>query len=210
MTALLGSRIRLSRAVPASLFVLALSAFGGCSEPTPATPRAVFDSTLGGGAGQTSSCQINSQTWFAIGNFGNPDKGVPSKPIESGETEGQGQVTVDCKVAPEGDGFRVVAEVSTDGAPSNTGPIGATFSIEGVFTAEGTQENVTAIFYRSDFGSFKQTDCTVTYPEAALKETPVAAGRVWGEISCPNIELADQGRVCTGKAEFRFENCNQN
>ncbi len=92
----------------------------------------------------------------------------------------------------------------------NSGATGGTFTINGVFSTEGTQENVRAVFYRSDYGRFTQDDCTVTYPDAALKETPVAAGRVWGEISCPNLELSEQDRICTGKAQFRFENCNQN
>lgn len=201
MNPLLGSRtIR-------SVFALALGiapvAFAGCSEPTPAVPRVVFESTLGGGTGQTS-CQIATANWFSVGNFGNPDNGIPSRPVESGEAEGQGTVSVDCKVVPEGSGFRVVASAS------NSGATGGTFTINGLFTTEGEQTDVKAVFYRDDYGRFTQEDCTVTYPEAATRETPVAAGRVWGEIVCNAAENKPQDRICTAKAQFRFENCNQN
>jgi hypothetical protein len=37
----------------------------------------------------------------------------------------------------------------------------------------------------------------------------VAAGRVWGEITCPKVTNSGAGVACQAVAQFRFENCDQ-
>ena len=37
----------------------------------------------------------------------------------------------------------------------------------------------------------------------------VAAGRVWGQLDCPNANRQDTGASCQALAQFRFENCTQ-
>lgn len=84
-----------------------------------------------------------------------------------------------------------------------------------------------SIVYREEAGSTVngQTDpgCTITYvydpggsvggvggDKAVPDNPPIAAGRIWGHIKCPNTTtMSMQGAVCDAEADFIFEQCQQ-
>ena len=186
----------------------------GCSDPPAPTPRAAIFSQVGNGKHSQQECMLGAGQldWVLVGTIG-PDRppGAPVTPIESGGSNTSvGEFTahgvgVDCTVVPSGDGFSVNAVATLQGIGSMT--------VSGQFAkgpADGSlpppQMMVTGIFQRGDFGQFKQTDCVLSYTRA---EQGIAAGRLWGELSCPNAAYAQQNRICNGAAEIRFENCAQ-
>lgn len=175
----------------------------GCSEDEKATPQAIFaEGSLTGGAG--ANCN-DSQQLFNVGEFGAPALAQQSKPKKDGEAEGQGVVNVACSVKGAGNGaFAVDASVAL------SGPFGGRFTVRGTFNTQGEQTGIYALFSsRQSLNTYEQADstCTVVY-ETGYQG--VAAGRVWGRITCPNAALTGSGdRSCVAKATFRFENCEQ-
>lgn len=169
-----------------------------CSETTPAIARVILDSTIRpGGNGQ--ACQISSQEWVVIGNFGGV--GTAPRAVDDGSTEGSGKVSVSCSVRSEGDAFRVSATVNLSGGE------GGTVTISGLFnTAKQPQNNISVVFNRSDFGRFEQKDCVANYD--VNPNATVAEGRVWANVVCPKA-TREGGRACETEAQFRFENCEQ-
>jgi hypothetical protein len=176
----------------------------GCDDSEPATPQVIFDGHLE--RGNNASCQ--DSTLFTIGEFGNQaaetaDR-LESKPVKDGEAFEQGTVTVSCAVTPAGaDEFNVEASVALNGAT------GGFFRVDGKFKATGEQTGIHAIFSsRKTQNTYEQKDraCVVRYTSAYQG---VAAGRVWGEITCPNAENPTAQTACEGIAQFRFENCGQ-
>lgn len=174
----------------------------GCDDTEPATPQIIFDSHLVRGG---NDCPDTGEL-FTIGDFGNQatDPKVPSKPVKDGESFDQGVVSVSCAVTPAGtDEFDVVASVALSGAT------GGLFRVDGKFKTGGEQTGIHAIFSsRKSTNTYEQTDraCTVRYTTGYQG---VAAGRVWGEISCPKAENAGAQTACEAIAQFRFENCGQ-
>jgi hypothetical protein len=190
-------RFALALVVPGAV----LAAVPACSSTTPAIPRVILDSTIGPGKNSQSVCQISSQPWVEIGNFGGI--GTPPNPIDTDKDYGSGKVTVTCSVLAEGDAFRVSASASQSGSE------GGTVTITGLFTtAREPQPNITVVFNRIDYGRFEQKDCVANYdvnPSAG-----VASGRVWAQVTCPTAVSNSNGeRKCETYAQFRFENCEQ-
>jgi hypothetical protein len=122
---------------------------------------------------------------------------------------GTNGVTVTCTVSPSGSGFQVTA---------SAGNATSALVIRGLLspTAGATTEqpNITASF-TSTLGSYSSggPTCTVDF-NANSSETNgtgvmgVAAGRVWGNITCQSLSAANgQQSVCEGVAEFKFEDC---
>lgn len=187
-----------------SAFALALPAAvalltPGCSETTPAIPRVILDSQIRAGSNPSTACQISSQEWVQIGNFGGI--GTAPRPVDNGAQEGSGTVSVSCGVLAEGDAFRVSASTTLSGAT------GGTVTINGVFTtARQPQPNITVVFNRGDFGRFEQKDCVATYD--VNDNAGVASGRIWAKVVCPKASR-EGGRACETEAQFRFENCEQ-
>jgi len=175
----------------------------GCEDEEKATPQIIFDGRLERGSG--TNCKDVGEL-FVVGDFGNQavEPKIPSKAIKDGEAFDQGTVSVSCSVTSAGaDEFNVSGTVALSGAT------GGLFTINGKFKATGEQTGVSAIFSsRKTSNTYQQNDgaCVVRYT------TPfqgVAAGRVWGEISCPQAENAGAQTSCEGVAQFRFENCAQ-
>lgn len=188
---------------------LALSATGllaaGCSDDEKATPRVVFTSDITPGAHTAAECP-ESGTWFKIGDFGTPGSFDgngqpldPPRPVDNGGSDQQGSVTANCRVVPEGDGFRV------EGQAVLTGATGGSFLVAGLFRPTGEQQGISASFTRQGV-TYKQSNCVAKYTET---EMTVAAGRVWATVTCPDAESASTQRICLGRATFRFENCDQ-
>lgn len=175
----------------------------GCEDEEKATPQIIFDGRIE--RGTDNDCQ-DVGPLFTIGDFGNQnvDPKKPSQAIKDGEPFDQGRVSVSCSVTPAGaDEFNVAASVDLSGAT------GGFFRIDGKFKTTGEQTNIHAIFAsRRTTNTYDQADrgCIVRYT------TPfqgVAAGRVWGEITCPRAENVKAQKQCEGIAQFRFENCAQ-
>jgi hypothetical protein len=195
----------------AALIVLGLSPLvvGGCSSDSKATPRVTLDTQIALGSHTTVDCPDTANgTWFQVGSFGNPAAGTnpdgtptqPVVPVDDGGSFGQGTATVTCAVTAEGTGFHVSATVSLSGAT------GGAFRIDGHFEANGDQGNIDTSMTAQGRGTYNQKDCVVRYAQPG--ET-VAAGRVWGDIDCPNGTQSSTQRICHMQGEFRFENCAQ-
>jgi hypothetical protein len=176
----------------------------GCSSDTKATPQVVFDGSLQHGA-TTNDCREDGPL-FTIGDFGNPSgtPPTPANPIPDGQPFAQGTVSVACSVTASGaDQFNVTASVLLSGVP------GGLFRIDGVFKTTGDQPSIHAQFANNlSTNNYDELDhnCTVRYT------TPfqgVAAGRIWGSITCPKAENQGAQTACEADAEFRFENCEQ-
>ena len=76
------------------------------------------------------------------------------------------------------------------------------------------------VFQSTGSGTYRETDCTIsfTYQQEAVPDNPpIAAGRIWGHISCPTAQVAGQtvmlpdggtqNRQCDAEADFLFEQC---
>ena len=173
----------------------------GCEDEQKGTPQVIFDGELQRGSG--NDCKDSGRI-FQIGEFGTPALEQASKPIKDGEGLEQGTVSVACSVTSAGaDEFDVAGSVNLDGAT------GGFFSIKGKFKATGEQTGIHAIFSsRRSGNSYEQKDsaCIVRY---TTSNQGVAAGRVWGEITCPKAENTNAQTSCEAIAQFRFENCVQ-
>ncbi len=175
--------------------VAASAAAVGCSDPAPVVPRAAIASFVGqGDKAPSQGCGEASGSWVEIGDNAHP--------VSDGDSQNGGGVRVSCAVTPSGDGFNVTASATLSGA----GDLSGSITINGHFTATGQQTGIAATFQKGNTGTFAQTDCVVDYNQPLQT---VAAGRVWGYITCPTAELSGQGRVCEAKGEFKFENCGQ-
>jgi hypothetical protein len=178
----------------------------GCSDDPKATPQIIFDGHLEHGTGNT--CHQDS-TPLLIGDFGNlaATPPVPSHSVKDGESAGQGTVSVSCSVTAAGsDVFNVSGSVDLSGAT------GGFFRIDGQFKTTGDQPNIHALFAsRLTTNTYEEQDknCTVRY---TTQFQGVAAGRVWGDITCPkavNLKVGGDQEQCEVHAQFRFENCAQ-
>jgi len=171
----------------------------GCSNDSGPSARVALNSTLGSSSAHPQDvCKLSPAPWITIGAVGNQvAPGSTTVPVNNGEAWNGHTVTADCSVTADGDGFQVQASVSVDTVGS--------FSVSGRFTTTGPITPVQGIFQRGDTGSFKQDNCTVTYPRP--DEMKIAGGRVWAQIDCPDATFEAQNRICHAQAEFRFENC---
>ena len=198
--------------------VAACGASVACST-TPSQPPDTFVSASVGPSGAAPGlCTFSSGTsepWLSIGTA------TSGKPVtvETGGSNGSGTVTVDCTVHPVGQGFDIALTASEDGPQGGsitiTSPSG-----QGKVTSSGSMD-VSATF-GGEKGHFSQSNCTITYVYQmgpVPLSPPVAAGRIWGHLSCPMAQAlgqmattADGGvftETCDGEADFLFEQCGQ-
>jgi len=196
------------RHTPAAFLLLLVASTGSVAcENTPATPQVALESSL---TRQTKAstgfdpCPTLGP-WIQIGEFRGPTKEETSVVVDGADQNGAG-VSLECSVSPGGKGFNVdvVAELA--------GSEGGSVRITGDFSTEGEQTGVTAVFQRGDFGQFTATGCTVSYfanGEDTSQKTfrGVAAGRVWGFLTCDAAENVSSNKACRATTQFRFENC---
>lgn len=187
------------------LTVPALVILGACSDDTNATPQVVFDGQLTTGNHSSATCGEGGQG-FDVGAFANLNLSTPegSAPVKDGDEFEGTRVSVACSVVGAG-----ANTFNVSGTVDLAGSSGGVFRVDGQFTTTGDQNNIHAFFSRRASGnSYDETDrqCTVRYTTSVQG---VVAGRVWGEIDCPNMYNANADRTCGFKAQFRFENCAQ-
>jgi hypothetical protein len=193
--------IRRTNAIVLAVAIPGLAVLGACEDDEKATPQVVFTGTVEGGA----ECQ-DSGNLFTIGEFGNTalQPPQPARPIKDGDSYQQGGVSVSCSVVPAG-----TNEFNVDGSVVLSGATGGTFRVDGKFKTSGEQTGIHAIFaVRRSGNTYEELDrqCTVRY---TTQFQGVAAGRVWGEITCLNAQNTNAERTCKITAQFRLENCSQ-
>ncbi len=194
---------------------LGLLAQFGC-ESTPAPPQVAIETSLTAQSRQSDgydTCPTvgGPGSWLKIGEFRGPTKEETSVVID-GEAQADLTVSLECSVAPVGAAFdvNVLAELE--------GNEGGSVAITGTFTADGEQNNITAVFQRPEYGNFTATGCKVSYFAPGEVTTDangspiksfrgVAAGRVWGFLTCDAAENARSNKACKATTQFRFENC---
>ncbi len=182
-----------------------LSTVGGCSSKSPATPNAYIDSTIFSSADLGSeACGINGGPWI--------DVGTSDTPADDGSSQSGYNVSVSCSVTANNDGSFQVNALATDG---NAGSV----SVVGKFTTSGMQTGIHGSFTRGggEEADFTSSDCSVSYTMS--DGMGVAAGRVWGFITCADVtdpstsEVGPDGgaisRTCAASATFKFQNCSQ-
>lgn len=195
---------RVKHAIVSLFAVSAITVLGtACEDEATAKPQVIFDGTTRESGGK--DCRDGSKTQFKVGDFGNPNAKPPiaSTPVPTGGASGQGNADVACSVTAAGaDTFNVSATVVLSGAT------GGLFTIEGQFKTTGDQTASVRMSGKLSANSYRDTDsCVVKFSEQNMG---VAAGRVWGVVTCTNaINTADPNRACGIEAQFRFENCVQ-
>jgi hypothetical protein len=179
-----------------------------CSS-SPAPPDAFVAASLQpGGAGK---CSIGFQTKiFEVGVA----TGTQPNTVQNGKSQAGGEVSVSCTVHPDNGGYDLdlFVELHNQGAMqlNSTSPV----------MSSGGQ-GIIGSFTR-DVGGAGQTynsnNCTISFQymmEPVPNSMPIAGGRIWGHVSCPDamgnsMFLTDGGSasdVCDAEADFLFENC---
>jgi hypothetical protein len=189
---------------------------GAADEPEPGladsgaarvTPDAFIAAYVGPGTGSASLCGYRSnQPILQVGAATVP------QPITfaNGELQsGSATLSVSCTVDPNDGGFNIQLSAEIGG------PDGSSVIVAGLVTSAGGS-NLQGTFTSAANGSFTDSTCAITFTYnggAVPVVPPVAAGRIWGHIDCPDATgpispLADGGRTtCDAYADFLFENC---
>jgi hypothetical protein len=189
------------------------SACGSNSSPVPATYIAA---TVGQGNNETACNFSGTQQWLNIGTY---EPTTEPKLQANASTLNGNAVNVVCTVATSGNGFDIALSATEEGGGGGsvvmTSPVG-----QGAVTQSGGS-GITAGFESGSFGKYLETDCTIsfTYSGATVPNTPpIAAGRIWGHLSCPHAQQAGETRAnpdggapvtvtCDAEADFLFQEC---
>lgn len=177
---------------------------GACSDDDKATPQVIFDGNIT--TGNHSATECTETGGFTVGDFGNLAAQPPtgSAPVKDGDTFEGAKATVVCSVTSAGnETFNVSATLDLSGSA------GGVFRVDGQFKTTGQQTGIHAFFSRRFSGNaYDETDraCTVDF---TTTYQGVAAGRVWGQLNCPNAVNTAGDRTCAITSNFRFENCAQ-
>jgi hypothetical protein len=155
----------------------------------------------------TAGCSLNLSQELLL--LGTPSGGKPTT-VQDGESVGGQSVQVTCRVTSVGSGF----DISLDA--TFAGPYGGSLSIlSGGGLGEVTPSGgltIAGTFQNGSVGRFGDSDCTITftYDGAPVPDSPpIAPGRIWGHISCPNASDETHGGRCDVEVDFLFENCDQ-
>jgi hypothetical protein len=152
------------------------------------------------------------------------DVGAPlgSRPatIPDGANQAGSLVAIACAVHPTSGGFAVQLNAALSGTGSITVFSGTT---QGLVDPVAGGKGITATFESGRLGRYASSDCTITFTYdggQVPQNPPIAPGRIWGHLSCPNARRTDgvgimtpDGDVtyvtCDTEADFLFENCTQ-
>ena len=170
-----------------------------------AAPDGFVAATVGGGS--SAGCTYGSaQSWLDVG------QAVAGKPttVQDGAAGSAGTVHVACSVVASGTGFDVnlsLTEAGTAGGSLTiTSPEG-----QGAVTMSGGQ-GISAVFASGGSGTYAASGCTIAFKyngETVPDAPPIAAGRIWGHVSCPAAQLQGGTDTCDAEADFLFEQCPQ-
>jgi hypothetical protein len=170
---------------------------GGSAGSGTVDPADVYLTSTIGPSSKSQPCQIGTVT---------PELQIGSD--TSGVQTGTQGTTVTCSVMSSGSGFAVSAEVDAEGG---------SFAVSGAMPSSGTGSGITAsLDYGVGGGApvlYSGTNCSVTLANASTPGfdpsagPPIAPGRVWATLDCPDMTVAGQTGVCEGVVTFRLENC---
>jgi hypothetical protein len=191
---------------------------GGSGNGTAPAPDAFLALTMGAEPSTPrGTCILDgTQKLFTIGVATSP---APQR-LRDGATAADGSpVKVACSVVPASGGAFDVSLSASLASPSGGTVAIASPPGAGAVTTSGGQ-SLHAVFTTVEVGTYQETDCTLsyTYLGAPVPDTPsIAAGRIWGHLSCPHAILQgghtagpDGGFVaeeCDAEVDLLFENC---
>lgn len=201
-------------------WALLLSAAGlaACSGDNPQPADTFVNAAVGGGSKCSTSPSLKELVQIGTATSGHPNT------VQDGGQDRNSNVSVSCTVHPQGSGFDV--QLSAISAVNGTLTINSPQGKGIVTTMPST--GVSASF-SGPAGSFREEPgngdpgCTITYEydqggsvggvagDATVPVMPpIAGGRIWGHIHCPNAAYVPQPQVfCDAEADFIFEQCNQ-
>jgi hypothetical protein len=181
-------------------------------------PQGFVLATMGPGpSSPTTVCHFGiAQSWLMVGA---PTPSIPDV-VQDGGSQNGAPVAVACSVIPVNAGFDVSLQISVGGTGGGgltiTSPAGV-----GAVTMAGAQ-GITASWQSETFGPASESDCTIAFTyegQPVYDDPPVAAGRIWGHLSCPQalfdgetVVGPDGGTTtvhCDGEADFLFEQCTE-
>ena len=209
--------LRPARAAGTWAPLLAASAVAAaCSSTKPAAPDAFIQATVGPGPTTPNSvCHLGTvQPWLDVGTATGND---PTR-VTDGDNQAGSTVHVACTVATSGSGFDINLNATQEGLQGGSITITSPSGQGAVTTSGGS--GITAVFQSGQNGTFRDNNCTLSYEyqgSTVPDQPPVAAGRIWAHISCPNAQVQGQtvqapdggteNRTCDGEADFLFEQC---
>ena len=177
---------------------------GGIVPPPP--PDAFVQATVGPGTQNPAACPLGGSptAWLDLGTP------IASKPttVQNGSSTVGGTANVACTVHASVSGFDVSLDASVPGAQGGSISITSPAGQGAVTTGGGT--GLTATFTSAQHGAYTANGCTLSfmYQGAQVPVTPeVAAGRIWGHVSCPHAQMGSSS--CDAEADFLFEQCTQ-
>lgn len=178
-----------------ALVAVACSAFACTDEDNP-PPKVFVYAQIGPGTekgvNDATACKLTTEPWL--------DLGTSQTSVESGTKQSESRVSVTCSVKPEGAGYRVSASAALERRGS--------FTVTGLFKADGQQTGISGSFTRGDTGTFRQNDCVAEYGPGMGVGRDGNRGRVWAKLTCQQAAfVGGQDRTCLGTSEFKFENC---
>lgn len=180
---------------------------GGGADDAATLPDAFIAATIGKGAASSTCSMATPQSWLSVGE---PTLGKPAT-VLAGDKQAGNLVSVQCMVLPAGNGFAVSLSIVEAGASGGSVTINSSGG-EGPVTSSGGQgitgkfENASGVVYEGS------NDCTIAFTylgQPVPDAPPVAAGRIWGHISCPSAVNSADGDTCDAEADFLFEECQQ-
>lgn len=187
-----------------------------CNSSNNPPPDAFLAAEVGGGGGACSTLPSPDTDWLPVGTS-TADK--PTTVTDQGST-GSGTASVTCTVHPQGNGFDIALSIAVNGNPGGNVTISSP-SGEGAVTTSGGK-GITASFYSNNRGPYASNNCTITYTyqgQPVPVSPPIAAGRIWGHIDCPQavdatmtttgVDGGAENVACPASADFLFEQCNQ-
>lgn len=197
--------LRIPHLVVPALLATALAT--ACSSKAP-PPQAFVQVQATNTTTGTGLCNFNSEIIPPVIGSDISDGGLSGNPVRvpSGSEQG-GTVSITCSVAPSGSNFNIalnaeiVTTLTTGGSLTITGTVNST---------SGASGDISAIFVAAT-NTYTENDCSINFivmPPGG----PVAPGRIWGQLSCPNAMSQSQNAnatptTCAMQALFVFENC---
>jgi hypothetical protein len=187
-----------------------------CSNNPAPVPLAFIAATVGVGPESGSNvCNFGTvTTWLDVG-VGTSGTTTPETQAD-GSSQAGAKIDVACTVATSGNGFDINLSVTENGTNGGSVTITSPSGMGAVTQSGGT--GITGVFESSMNGRYRETDCTIafTYLGQPVGQTPLAAGRIWGHLSCPSAALdgstvmvdgGTESKQCDGEADFLFEQC---
>ena len=196
--------------------LLAASATAACSNNPAPVPLAFIAATVGvGPQSGPMLCNLGTVTpWLDVGTA--VGGGMTPTTQADGSNQAGAKVDVACTVSTSGNGFDINLNVTQEGTNGSSVTITSPPGMGTVTQSGGT--GITGVFESGTYGKYRETDCTIafTYMGETVGQTPLAAGRIWGHISCPTAEISGQTVMvdggtqdvqCDAEADFLFEQC---